>query len=159
MNSKRRYTHANASKRRQMRTNAKSKNYQTPPSYGFGRYGFGFFRSRIAFRATGALWGRSTPFFYHFSVHLNSVLGRTELCYEVWTPGPQKTQIISNEKNHLALSGITPPFAAAQAGNGKRPGSRVFKKLSGFGNSSLQGCESTQNICSTVFRCNHRRGG
>ena len=35
---------------------------QTPPSYGFGRYGFGFFGPRIAFRATGALWGRATPF-------------------------------------------------------------------------------------------------
>ena len=80
----------------------RSKN-QTPPSYGFGRYGFGFFGPRIAFRATGALWGRATPFFYHFSVHLSSVLGRTELCHEVWTPGPQKPQIISNENHHLAL--------------------------------------------------------
>ena len=76
---------------------------QTPPSYGFGRYGFGFFGPRIAFRATGALWGRATPFFCHFSVHLSSVLGRTELCHEVWTPGPQKPQIISNENHHLAL--------------------------------------------------------
>ena len=76
---------------------------QTPPSYGFGRYGFGFFGPRIAFRATGALWGRATPFFYHFSVHLSSVLGWTELCHEVWTPGPQKPQIISNENHHLAL--------------------------------------------------------
>ena len=76
---------------------------QTPPSYGFGRYGFGFFGPRIAFRATGALWGRATPFFFHFSVHLSSVLGRTELCHEVWTPGPQKPQIISNENHHLAL--------------------------------------------------------
>ena len=78
-------------------------NCQTPPSYGFGRYGFGFFGPRIAFPATGALWGRATPFFYHFSVHLSSVLGRTELCHEVWTPGPQKPQIISNENHHLAL--------------------------------------------------------
>ena len=29
--------------------------FQTPPSYGFGCYGFGFFGPRIAFRATGAL--------------------------------------------------------------------------------------------------------
>ena len=76
---------------------------QTTPSYGFGRYGFAFFGPRIAFRATDALWGRATPFFYHFSVHLSSVLGRTELCHEVWTPGPQKPQIISNENHHLAL--------------------------------------------------------
>ena len=76
---------------------------QTPPSYGFGRYGFGFFGPRIAFPATGALWGRATPFSFHFSVHLSSVLGRTELCHEVWTPGPQKPQIISNENHHLAL--------------------------------------------------------
>ena len=73
---------------------------QAPPSYGCGRYGFGFFGPRIAFCATGAMWGRATPFFYHFSVHLSSVLGRTELCHEVWTPGPQ---IISNENHHLAL--------------------------------------------------------
>ena len=42
-------------------------------------------------------------FFYHISVHLNGVFGRTELCHEVWTPGPQKPQIISNENHHLAL--------------------------------------------------------
>ena len=42
-------------------------------------------------------------FFYHFSVHLSSVLGRTELCHEVWTPGPPKPQIISNANHHLAL--------------------------------------------------------
>ena len=74
---------------------------QTPPSYGFGCYGFGVFGPRIAFRATGALWGRATPFFCHFSVRLSSVLGRTELCHEVWTPGPQNTQIISNENHHF----------------------------------------------------------
>ena len=45
----------------------------------------------------------ATPFFYHFSVHLSSVLGRTELCHEAWTPGPQKPQIINNENHHLAL--------------------------------------------------------
>ena len=39
---------------------------QAPPSYGFGRYGFGFFGPRIAFRATDALWGRATPFFLPF---------------------------------------------------------------------------------------------
>ena len=51
---------------------------------------FWVFRAqRVAFPATGALWGRATPFFYHFSVHLSSVLGRTELCHEVWTPGPK----------------------------------------------------------------------
>ena len=65
--------------------------FQTPASYGFGRYGFGFFGPSIAFRATGALWGRATPFFYHFSVYLSSILGQTELCHEVWTPGPPKT--------------------------------------------------------------------
>ena len=49
--------------------------------------------------------GTRHAFFYHFSVHLSSVLGRTELCHEVWTPGPQKPQIISNENHHLALFG------------------------------------------------------
>ena len=87
-------TQANATKREQKWTNANKRLhpplFQTPPSYGFGRYGFGFFGPRIAFHATGALWGRATPFLCHFSVHLSSVLGRTELCHEVWTPGPQK---------------------------------------------------------------------
>ena len=36
-------------------------------------------------------------------MHLSSVLGRTELCHEVWTSGPQKPQIIINENHHLAL--------------------------------------------------------
>ena len=76
---------------------------QAPPSYGLGRYGFGFFGPRIAFRATCALRGRATPFLYHFSGHLSSVSGRTQLCREVWTPGPQKPQTISNENHHLAL--------------------------------------------------------
>ena len=40
---------------------------------------------------------------YHFSKHLSSVLGRTELCHEVRNPGPQKPQIIRNENHHLAL--------------------------------------------------------
>ena len=35
------------------------------------------------------LCGDATPFSYHFSVHQSCVLGRTELCHEVWTPGPQ----------------------------------------------------------------------
>ena len=83
--------------------------FETPPSYGFGRYGFGFFGPRIAFRATGALWGRATPFLYHFSVHLSSVLGRTELCHEVWTPGPQKPQIISNENHGRKTHKQNPP--------------------------------------------------
>ena len=87
---------------------------QTPPSYGFGRYGSGFFGPRIAFRATGALWGRATPFFYHFSVRLSSALGRTELCHEVWTPRPQKTQIISNENHHLALFDLDAQIATRE---------------------------------------------
>ena len=63
---------------------------QAPPSYGPGRYGFGFSGPRIPFCATGALWGRVTPFLDHFSKHLSSVLGRTELCHEVRNPGPLK---------------------------------------------------------------------
>ena len=50
---------------------------------------FGCFGPRIAFRATGALWGRATPFSYHFNVHLSSVLGRTEPCHEVWNRRPK----------------------------------------------------------------------
>ena len=47
----------------------------------------------------------SRLFLDHFSQHLNSVLGRTELCHEVWNPRPQKPQIIHNENHHLALFG------------------------------------------------------
>ena len=49
------------------------------------------------------LCGDAPRLFFHFRVHLSSVLGRTELCHEVWTPGPQKPQIISNKNHHLAL--------------------------------------------------------
>ena len=45
----------------------------------------------------------SRLFLYHFSKHLSSVSGRTELCHEVRNPGPQKPQIIRNENHHLAL--------------------------------------------------------
>ena len=45
----------------------------------------------------------SRLFLAHFPKHLNSVLGRTELCHEVWNPRPQKPQIIRNENHHLAL--------------------------------------------------------
>ena len=64
------------------------------------------FGPRIAFRATGALWGRATPFLtIDFSVHLSSVLGRTELCHEVWTPGPHLTpwNHEAMKTTHLAL--------------------------------------------------------
>ena len=59
----------------------------------------------IPFCATDALRGRVTPVFNHFSKHLSSVLGRTELCHEVRNPGPQKPQIIRNENHHSALFG------------------------------------------------------
>ena len=42
------------------------------------------------------------------------------------------------------------------SGNDKRPWSRGVKKLSEFGNSSLQGYETFQNTCFIVFRCNQR---
>ena len=45
----------------------------------------------------------SRLFLDHFSKHLSSVLGWTELCREVWNPGPQKAQIICNENHYLAL--------------------------------------------------------
>ena len=45
----------------------------------------------------------SRLFLDHFSKHLSSVLGWTELCHEVRNPGPQKPQIIRNENHHLAL--------------------------------------------------------
>ena len=42
------------------------------------------------------------------------------------------------------------------SGNDKRPGSRGFKKLSEFGDSSLQGYKSSQNTCLIVFRGKQR---
>ena len=76
---------------------------QTPPSYGFGRYGFGFSGPGLPSARQVLCGDAPRPFFYHLSVHLSSVLGRTELCHEVWAPGPQKPQNISNENHHLAL--------------------------------------------------------
>ena len=57
----------------------------------------GFSGPRIPFGPTGAL----RISLDHFSKHLSSVLGRTALCHKVRTPGPQKPQIIRNEKHHL----------------------------------------------------------
>ena len=51
----------------------------------------------------------SRLFLDHFSKHLSSVLGRTELCHEVRNPRPQKPQIICNENHHLALLDWTCP--------------------------------------------------
>ena len=73
--------------------------------------------------------------FDHFSKHLSSVLGRTELCHEVRNPGAPKPQIINNQNNHLAVFGkrkkskthtpfCTPPFAAAQFCKGGTPAER-----------------------------------
>ena len=45
----------------------------------------------------------SRLFLDHFSEHLSSALGLTELCHEVRNPGPQKPEIIRNENHHLAL--------------------------------------------------------
>ena len=49
------------------------------------------------------------------------------------------------------------PHKTWETGNHKRPGSRGFKKLSEFGNSSLPGYESSQNTCFTAFQCNQGR--
>ena len=55
----------------------------------------------------------------------------------------------------LAFSGVlvfeNPEFWPGGSGNDKRPGSRGFKTLSEFGNSSLQGYESSQNTCFFPF--------
>ena len=42
------------------------------------------------------------------------------------------------------------------SGNDKRPESRGFKKLSEFSNCCLQGHESSQDTCFTLFWCNQR---
>ena len=54
-------------------------------------------------------------------MHLRSVLGRTELCHEVWTPGPQKPQIISNENHHLALRDSSCPVLKFHRKQGSTP--------------------------------------
>ena len=82
---------------------------QAPPSYGSGHYGFGGFRAQNSVLRDRQVLCRdlSRLFLDHFSKaeskHVSSVLGWTELCHEVWNPGPQKTQIIHNENHHVAL--------------------------------------------------------
>ena len=90
---------------------ARLSEFQAPPSYGSGRYGFGFSGPRIPFHATGALGDASRLFLDHFCKHLPSVLGRTELCHEVRIPRPQKPQIIRNENHYLALLESSLPFS------------------------------------------------
>ena len=78
--------------------------YQAPPSYGSGRYGFEVFGAAGFRSARQVLCGDASRLFPdRFSKHLSSVLGRTELCREVRNPGPQRPQIIRNENHHLAL--------------------------------------------------------
>ena len=60
---------------------------------------------RIPLCATGALWGRVTPFSRSLSKRPSSVLGRTELCHEVRNPGPPKPP------NHPRRK---PPFSRAK---------------------------------------------
>ena len=57
------------------------------------------------FRSVRQLFcGDATRLFLdHFSKHLSTVLGWTELSHEVRNPAPQKPQIIRNESHHLAL--------------------------------------------------------
>ena len=71
----------------------------SPPSYGYGVFGAkdSILRDRCSVGTASRL------FLDHFSKHLSSVLGRTELCHKVWNPGFKKLQIIHNENHHLAL--------------------------------------------------------
>ena len=80
---------------------------QTPPSYGSGRYGFGVFGAQDSVCcATGALWGRVTPFLEHFSKHLSSVWGGQSSVTRSGIPGLKNgPQIIRNKNHHLALFG------------------------------------------------------
>ena len=59
----------------------------------------GFSGPRIPFCAAGALWGLVTPFLDHFSKHLSSVLGRTDLYHEVRNPRPQNQERKSSPKS------------------------------------------------------------
>ena len=47
----------------------------------------------------------SRLFLEHFSKHLRSVLGRTELCHGVRNPRPQNPKSSTTHNNHLALFG------------------------------------------------------
>ena len=51
------------------------------------------------------------------------------------------------------LCAVSIAAAPALSGNDTRPESRGFKKLSEFGNSSLQRYESFQKTCFIVFWC------
>ena len=51
----------------------------------------------------------SCSFLCHFSKHLSSVLGRTDLCHDVRNHGPPRPQIIRDEDHHLALLGKDAP--------------------------------------------------
>ena len=79
---------------------------QAPPSYGSGRYRFGVWGPGLHSVRQVLCGGASRLFLDHFSKHLSSVLGRTELCHEIRNPGPQKPQNIRNENHHLALLGF-----------------------------------------------------
>ena len=61
-----------------------------------------------------------------------------------------------NRKNEVKLR---TPLCHPLKHSMKRPGSRGFKKLSEFGQSSLQRYESSPNTCFTVLRCTQRGGG
>ena len=76
---------------------------------------------------------RHAFFFDHFSKHLSSVLGRTELCHDVRNPRPQKPQIIHNENQSLALL------------------ERVYTKMSMKYAQELPFCASTGPQCPMKF--------
>ena len=78
--------------------------FQAPPGCGSGRYESGVFGAQESRSARQVLCGDASRLILdHFSKHLSSVLGRTELCHEVRNPGPPKPQIIRNKNHHLAL--------------------------------------------------------
>ena len=84
-------------------------NVQAPPSYGSGRYGFVVFGAQESVLARQLLCGDASRLFLDYlSKHLSSVLGRTELCHDVWNLGPQKPHITCNENHHLALFEMYP---------------------------------------------------
>ena len=80
--------------------------FQTPPSYRSGRYGFGVFGAQDSVLCDRCSVGDASRLFLdHFSKHLSSVLGRTELCHEVRNPGPQnpKSSTIKTTTWHCSV--------------------------------------------------------
>ena len=91
----------------------------------------------------------SRLFLAHFSKHLSSVSGRTELCHEVRIPGPQKPQIIRNENHHLALFGTSECALVLVFVPGEHPPNPPFWKTTLFQPPIQNSSVSVHNVSGT----------